>query len=1108
MAIAQVIHQLWSGTDPPDRYRAFRETWERLHPDWEMRLWTEADISALVAADYPQLSALYGLGEARRRFDLGRALILHRFGGVYADFDSECLKPIEPLIEGAGLALGAEPVAHLESDAQAAEAGFDRLLCPAFIAAEAGHDFWDAFVRRMADAADTSLALTRAFHDYARRESIRILPPEAIYPFAKADCWSGRIHDLEFWEAATRQAYMAHYWDDGWNGRAIWDGGLPREIRVGFNDPARPAAGFDHTPAPPKISCLLLAQGRSELTGRAVEAYLRQTYAERELVIVAGAPDRRLLDHVHALGRPDVKLFRPDAPASPAEQLKLAVGLASGAVLCRWDEADLHDPRRLEIQYDILKATGAAACRMRSWTAWRPAAPALGVVHNQPLPSSVLALRSAFPGPAEEASQYQDASLEARFSQVRVALSDLSRLMVHVQDADEDAQAITAPFEPDRHEAVLTELAKRLPIEAWRRPMPSQADDAQISVRLFGAFASTSGIATSARGTATALAASGLHFTIEPIAWTDSHPQPMPAPSRRQPDPGLPIWPVNLVHLNPGEFAYVVATHPSNLEIRGADRAFTIGVWAWETPNPPAAWRAFHALYDEIWAPSAHAAAAIAKDAAVPVTVMPHTIELPEPIIDRAGLGWPAETFIFFFAYDALSNFTRKNPDGLIAAFSSAFPAPAASVMLILKGRGLNAGQFAHLAALAADRPDIRIVMEDWSVEQTLGAIAACDCYVSLHRAEGFGRTMAEAMYYGRPVIASAYSGNMDFMSPDTAYLVPYELAVLGAANGDYEAGSIWAEPNPQAAAALMRQVAADPDEARQVGERGQQWVKSHLSGEATGRRIRDRLEQCRQGVAAPRRRPMSPDPEVLILTAVTAAAPPRRYVELLRRLDYDPARLSLAVIEAGRRDEADGAWAEAMEALAADLANARAFRHDDGPGLTDWPGHARRRAEAEARARNRLVSAALGDHEHVLWLDALALDYPPDLLRQLLAAEREIVAAHGVGADGATRDFSTFRFAPDSGGRDAPRFLVDGLFQTPPGSGRLYLDAFRNDDLVRVDGVGAAALLIRADLHREGLSFPPFSYRGYIGPEGLAMMAQDMGHACWAMPRLRVTLA
>src|SRR5580692_8344238 len=107
MAIAQVIHQLWSGTDPPDRYRAFRETWERLHPDWEMRLWTEADISALVAADYPQLSALYGLGEARRRFDLGRGRIPHGSGGFDAGPATGRRRRPTPRSGGPGSAWGA-----------------------------------------------------------------------------------------------------------------------------------------------------------------------------------------------------------------------------------------------------------------------------------------------------------------------------------------------------------------------------------------------------------------------------------------------------------------------------------------------------------------------------------------------------------------------------------------------------------------------------------------------------------------------------------------------------------------------------------------------------------------------------------------------------------------------------------------------------------------------------------------------------------------------------------------------------------------------------------------------------------------------------------------
>ena len=90
-------------------------------------------------------------------------------------------------------------------------------------------------------------------------------------------------------------------------------------------------------------------------------------------------------------------------------------------------------------------------------------------------------------------------------------------------------------------------------------------------------------------------------------------------------------------------------------------------------------------------------------------------------------------------------------------------------------------------------------------------------------------------------------------------------------------------------------------------------------------------------------------------------------------------------------------------------------------------------------------------------------------------------------------------------GGRDDPAYLRDGIFQPPRGVGRLYLDAFQDQDLVEVDAVGGTALLVRADLHRDGLNFPTFSYRGYIETEGLAMMARDMGARCWGLPNLRI---
>jgi glycosyltransferase involved in cell wall biosynthesis len=248
----------------------------------------------------------------------------------------------------------------------------------------------------------------------------------------------------------------------------------------------------------------------------------------------------------------------------------------------------------------------------------------------------------------------------------------------------------------------------------------------------------------------------------------------------------------------------------------------------------------------------------------------------------------------------------------------------------------------------------------------------------------------------------------------------------------------------------------------------------------------------------------------VLILTPVkNARVHIDTYFRLLNRLDRTGIDLSLGFLES---DSSDGTYEALLSAM---FAQNRIFdritllRHDYGfhPNVPRAAKEIQRqRREILARSRNRLLTGALRDEEWVLWLDADLLDYPAELLLRLLAARRDIVVPYCVKTDGLPFDLNTFCFAPGSGGRDDDRHLMDGIFHPPIGEGRLYLDAFQDQELIRVDAVGGTALLVRADLHREGLSFPPYSYKGYIETEGLAMMARDMGSECWGLPKLRIT--
>jgi glycosyltransferase involved in cell wall biosynthesis len=123
-----------------------------------------------------------------------------------------------------------------------------------------------------------------------------------------------------------------------------------------------------------------------------------------------------------------------------------------------------------------------------------------------------------------------------------------------------------------------------------------------------------------------------------------------------------------------------------------------------------------------------------------------------------------------------------------------------------------------------------------------LRLIAQADCYVSLHRSEGFGYTMAEAMYYGVPVIASGYSGNLEYMTEVNSLLVPCREVFVKNAEGPFQHGSVWGEPDVDAAAAFMREVVERPDEALARGERGRQSVIEKLSAATVAETLRSSL--------------------------------------------------------------------------------------------------------------------------------------------------------------------------------------------------------------------------------------------------------------------------
>jgi glycosyltransferase involved in cell wall biosynthesis len=204
---------------------------------------------------------------------------------------------------------------------------------------------------------------------------------------------------------------------------------------------------------------------------------------------------------------------------------------------------------------------------------------------------------------------------------------------------------------------------------------------------------------------------------------------------------------------------------------------------------------------------------------------------------------------MFLFVFDYMSTIERKNPVGLIEAFKRAFR-PAEGPHLLIKTINAPLRPLAEEAVLwaAHGRTDIHVVDRSLSASERDGLMAACDCYVSLHRSEGFGLTLAEAMAIGKPAIGTGYSGNLDFMNAHNSYLVDYELTVVGPGCEIYPADGEWAQPSVSHAAELMREVIADPEKAAAVAMRAREDMARLLSPATTGAAMRRRLEQLAQG--------------------------------------------------------------------------------------------------------------------------------------------------------------------------------------------------------------------------------------------------------------------
>lgn len=256
------------------------------------------------------------------------------------------------------------------------------------------------------------------------------------------------------------------------------------------------------------------------------------------------------------------------------------------------------------------------------------------------------------------------------------------------------------------------------------------------------------------------------------------------------------------------------------------------GYWAWELPAVPANWRRGYSCVHDIAVPSRFVEQAVRTiDAGKPVRVAPHPVSLaaPPPRNPLPGPYSPQRPFTVASVLNIASGFDRKNPVALIRAFKLAFPGdPACRLRLLVSNTEHYPQARALVAAEAGDARNIEIAWGTLDRASFLAWWGKPDLYASLHRAEGFGLPLAEAMCAGYPVLATGWSGNMEFMDEENAFLVDYRLVDVRDAQAKYPSGlGQWAEPDIRHAAALMREIRAEPGLAARKAERGQARVRA-----------------------------------------------------------------------------------------------------------------------------------------------------------------------------------------------------------------------------------------------------------------------------------------
>lgn len=361
-------------------------------------------------------------------------------------------------------------------------------------------------------------------------------------------------------------------------------------------------------------------------------------------------------------------------------------------------------------------------------------------------------------------------------------------------------------------------------------------------INLIGPIRGDFGLGESCRLVANALKESELPFSIYNLSNSGAAKETNTTWSQYE-NETLPYG-INLVHVNPAGLVRALV----RFDRRALQDRYNIAYWLWELPEFPREWDYAFAPFDEIWTPSEFISASLRKNTDKPVRTIPYGLAMPktESCCGRDYFALPANHFLFMLSYDSFSVSERKNPLGAIRAYKKAFPVEDPRAGLVIKVTHAERQEMAAIMSQLRKYENVFVLTDSYPKEVFNSLVKCADVYVSLHRAEGFGLVMAEAMLLGTPVVATAWSANTEFMNEDVACMVRADIVPLDKEYPPYHKGSHWANPDEDHAAALMKRLFIDKAFREDKAKKAREHILGKMSPQNAATRIKARLEELR----------------------------------------------------------------------------------------------------------------------------------------------------------------------------------------------------------------------------------------------------------------------